>query len=113
MFLTVEIPSQSSEILITDLPGPTRKRAPSPYGFHLTYSSPDPRAAGCVLLWDVYGGRQTYQIALEREGNGGLTWHCTCADWVYRNEDFPKYQCKHIRALRVQKPNGDARPSAA
>jgi hypothetical protein len=113
MFLTVESPSPSQEMLITDLPGPTRKRTPSPYGFRLTYRSPDPRAEGCVLLWDVYGGRLTYQIAVERKDASGLHWHCTCADWVYRGEDFPDYQCKHIRALRVRKPKGDARPSAA
>ena len=101
MNLTVECRPARPEILIADLPGPTRKRTPSPYGFRLTYCSPDPKAEGCALLWDVYGGRLAYQIAVEREENGGLQWHCTCADWVYRNEDFPDYQCKHIRALRI------------
>lgn len=42
----------------------------------------------------------TYQIALERETNGGRRWHCTRADAAYRGEDFPDYQCKHIQALR-------------
>ena len=87
-------------VLYADLPGPTRKRTHSPYRFRLTYRSAEPWAAGCALLWEVDGGRMTYQIAVERETNGGLRWHCTCADAVYRGEDFPDYQCKHVRALR-------------
>jgi hypothetical protein len=81
------------------LPGPTRKRNPSPYCYRLTYRSPQPDELGCVLLWDVYGGRQEYQIALERETTGKLCWHCTCADAVYRGEESP-HTCKHVRGLR-------------
>jgi hypothetical protein len=113
MVLTAECPPARPEILIADLPGPTRKRTPSQYGFRLTYRSPDPRAEGCVLLWDVYGGRLTYQVAVEREESGGLRWHCTCADWVYRGEDFPNYQCKHVRALKGRGRKDEARHSAA
>ncbi len=113
MNLTIECHSARPEILIADLPGPTRKRTPSPYGFRLTHHSADPGAEGCVLLWEVYGGRLTYQIAVEREAGGGLNWQCTCADWVYRNEDFPDYKCKHIRALKARGREGPARHSAA
>jgi hypothetical protein len=103
MLLTADCYSAQADILFADLPGPTRKRTPSPYGFRLSYRSADPRVQGCILLWDVYGGRLTYQIAVEREEGGRLCWHCTCADWVYRGEDFPDYQCKHVRALRTAK----------
>ena len=48
------------------LPGPTRKRKPSPYLYRLTYRNPEPAVPGCTLLWDVLGGRTTYQVALER-----------------------------------------------
>ena len=91
----------ASEILIADLPGPTRKRTHSRYCFRLAYRSPDPKAPGCALVWEVFGGRLTYQIAVEREAGGRLRWDCTCADAVYRGEDAPDYQCKHVRALRT------------
>lgn len=94
--------AESTHVLYADLPGPTRKRTHSPYRFRLTYRGPDPRTEGCALLWEVDGGRMTYQIAVEREADG-LRWHCTCADAVYRGEDFPDYQCKHVRALRTAK----------
>ena len=48
----------------------------------------------------VIGGRETYQIALERDGYGQLHWHCTCADHVYRCETTANHACKHIRGLR-------------
>jgi hypothetical protein len=84
----------------TSLPGPTRKRTPSAYCFRLTYRNPQPAEVGCALLWDVFGGRQTYQIALEREPNGSFRWHCTCADAIYRGEDQP-HVCKHVRGLQA------------
>jgi hypothetical protein len=59
MMLKADYRSARPEVLFADLPGPTRKRTPSQYGFRLTYRSPDPSAEGCVLLWDVYGGRLT------------------------------------------------------
>jgi hypothetical protein len=81
------------------LPGPTRKRAHSPYRYRLVYRNPEPGGEGCAQLWEVSGGRLPYQIALERQSSGGLRWHCTCADHVYRHEDFPNYRCKHVRGL--------------
>jgi len=87
-------------VVFANLPGPTRKRAPSAYCYRLTYRNADPAEPGCVLLWEVDGGRQPYQIALERESTGSLRWHCTCADAVYRGEDAP-HRCKHIRGLQA------------
>jgi hypothetical protein len=88
------------------LPGPTRRRLPSPYCYRLTYRNADPAGAGCALLWEVYGGREVYQIALERASAGGLHWHCTCADAVYRGEDAP-HTCKHVRGLQKLGRRGD------
>ena len=88
----------AAPVAFASLPGPTRDRAPSPYCYRLTYRNLDPAEPGCVLLWDVHGGRQPYQIALERESAGTLRWHCTCADAVYRGEDAP-HVCKHVRGL--------------
>lgn len=81
------------------LPGPDRRRTRVPYRFRLTYQSANPTTEGCALLWEVAGGRLPYQIALEREAGGGLRWHCTCADAVYRGEDSPDHRCKHVRGL--------------
>jgi hypothetical protein len=91
---------QTTGVVFASLPGPTRKREPGPYCYRLSYRNPHPHEPGCVLLWDVYGGRQEYQIALERETTGKLRWHCTCADAVYRGEDAP-HICKHVRALQA------------
>lgn len=91
-------PLLASGELLASLPGPTRKREPSPYRYRLTYRNPQPREPGCVLLWDVSGGREAYQIALERQTSGTLCWHCTCADAVYRGEDAP-HTCKHVFGL--------------
>src|SRR4051812_26433972 len=90
--------SQAPALVVASLPGPTRRRTPSPYCYRLTYRNPEPRAAGCALLWDVFGGRLPYQIALEREASGALRWHCTCADAVYRGESSA-HLCKHVRGL--------------
>ncbi len=110
---TPSLPHQllASSVVFASLPGPTRKRLPSAYRYSLTYRNPEPNAAGCVLLWDVHGGREPYQIALERDRGGRLRWHCTCADAVYRGEDAP-HVCKHVRGLqalgRQPTPRGDA-----
>ena len=90
--------TSTADLVFADLPGPTRKRTRSRYCFRLTYRSDDPRAEGLRLVWEVAGGRMPYQIAVEREAGGGLTWHCTCADHVYRHEDVRGFQCKHVRA---------------
>jgi hypothetical protein len=86
-------------LVVTTLPGPTRKRKPSPYLYRLTFRNPEPAVPGCTLLWDVLGGRATYQVALERETTGDLRWHCTCADAVYRGEAEENHVCKHVRGL--------------
>lgn len=90
----------ASAVWFTSLPGPSRKRQPSPYCYRLTHRNPVAAEPGCVLLWEVYGGRETYQIVLEREQSGRLRWHCTCADAVYRGEDAP-HVCKHVRGLQL------------
>lgn len=87
-------------MVFTALPGPSRKREPSAYCYRLTYRNPQPHHPGCVLVWDVHGGREPYQIALEREAAGKLRWHCTCADAVYRGENSP-HTCKHVRGLQA------------
>jgi hypothetical protein len=91
-----------SNVLYTLLPGPTRQRVPSPYRFRLIYRNPLSGEPGCVLLWDVDGGRLNYQIALERKETGQLAYHCTCADAIYRGSDQP-HQCKHVKALLTRR----------
>jgi hypothetical protein len=88
-----------SLVAFTVLPGPTRKRTPSPYCYRLTHQTGQP-GAGCVLLWDVMGGRDIYQVSLERQEGGGLRWHCTCPDAVYRGEACP-HVCKHVRGVQA------------
>ena len=85
-------------LLITILPGPDRKRAESLYQYRVTYRNPEPDAPGCVLTWEVRGGRLTYQIALESDDAGRLRWHCDCADAVYRAEEEGRL-CKHVLGL--------------
>src|SRR5262245_59293988 len=87
--------SLAATTLFAVLPGPDRKRRPSTYRFRLTFMNPQPAQPGCVLLWDVAGGRLGYQIALERQESGDLHWHCSCADSIYRGEDQP-HVCKHV-----------------
>ncbi len=91
---------QPTSVMFTSLPGPTRQRTPHAYRYQLTYRNSQPHEPGCVLLWDVYGGREEYQIALERQTSGKLLWHCTCPDAVYRGEDAP-HTCKHVRGLQA------------
>lgn len=89
------------EVTFAALPGPTRKRTPSPYCYRLTYRNDRADEVGCALTWDVLGGREIYQVALERLASGRLRWHCTCADAVYRGDSGP-HVCKHIRGLQTQ-----------
>jgi hypothetical protein len=84
-------------VLFTTLPGPSRKRLESAYCYRLRYRAKEPHLPGCVLLWDVMGGRDIYQVALERLEGGGLRWHCTCADAIFRGSD--RHVCKHVRGL--------------
>ena len=88
------------DVYFAQVPGPSRKRTPTPYCYRMTYRATEKQPCGCVCLWDVMGGRDIYQVALEREGNGGLRWHCTCADAAYRGEKRP-HACKHVRALQT------------
>jgi hypothetical protein len=88
-------------VVYTLVPGPTRKRVPCPYRYRLVYRNCAPNEPGCVLLWEVDGGRMNYQIALERQETGRLAYHCTCADAIYRGADRP-HQCKHVKALLTQ-----------
>ena len=105
----------TKSLVVTTLPGPTRKRTPSPYCYRLTYRNPEPAVPGCTLLWDVLGGRLTYQVALERETTGDLRWHCTCADAVYRGETVENHRCKHVRGLidLGRRKTDDASPTTA
>ncbi len=77
------------------LPGPDRKRKKKQYQYKLTYKNPCPYQRGCLLVWEVKGGREPYQISIERTDNGEIHSHCTCADAIYRG-DQPGHVCKHI-----------------
>lgn len=85
--------------LLLQLPGPDRKRKPSPYCFRLVYRNPHTREAGCLATWEVVGGREPYQIVLELTAHRELRWHCTCADAVFRADSSRNYRCKHVRGL--------------
>ena len=100
-------------VLFAAIPGPTRKRSRSSYCFRLTHRAADPAEPGCAMQWEVYGGRDIYQVDLERLPGGGLRWHCTCADAVYRGEDG-RHACKHVRGLLEQgrRPAPEAEPVA-
>jgi hypothetical protein len=80
------------------LPGPDRKRSATNYLYRLTYRNPNDRAPGCVMTWEVQGGRLLYQIAMERDDSGGLHCHCTCADAIFRAEVEGR-SCKHVRGF--------------
>jgi hypothetical protein len=82
------------------LPGPDRKRMPVPYHYRLTFRAANPHEPGCAATWEIYGGREEYQLVLERTAGGELLWHCSCADAVYRARDGNPHYCKHIRALK-------------
>jgi len=90
--------SEAPSVLFTLLPGPDRKREARPYGYRMTYRNPSADACGCVMLWEVSGGRLPYQIALERDEADSLRLHCSCADAVFRCESEGRI-CKHIRGL--------------
>src|SRR5713101_6449844 len=88
----------ASSTFYTPVPGPDRKRTVRAYQFLVTYRNADPLEVGCAMTWEVFGGRQSYQIALEREEDGDLRWHCTCADAIFRAEKEGRH-CKHVKAL--------------
>jgi hypothetical protein len=91
--------------LSIELPGPDRKRLPKQYHFTITYRNPKVQDSGCVMTWEVQGGRMAYQIALEQTPTGKRQWHCSCADAIFRGEDNPNHQCKHVQALREVLPS--------
>src|SRR5262249_2673726 len=62
------------------LPGPNRKQSQHVYVYRLIYLNLNQGKPGCVMTWEVEGGRLAYQIAVEREESGRLRCHCTCAD---------------------------------
>jgi hypothetical protein len=98
--------NRSLGVVTLALPGADRARSLAVYHFRVTYKNPDPAERGCVMTWDVSGGRLPYQIAVERLDTGNLQWHCTCADAVYRGDGQPNYQCKHVQGLLQIMPAG-------
>src|SRR5262245_40610707 len=98
-------------ILVALLPGPDRKRHENLYLYRSTYRNPDAEAVGCVMTWEVQGGRLPYQIAVEREENGSLRVHCTCADAVFRAEGEGRF-CKHVRGFLEWGRTGPGGPAA-
>ncbi len=93
-------PQPKAFTLITMLlPGPDRKRTPSPYHFRVTYRNPEPMEPGCVVTWEVRGGREEYQISLERTDANDLVWHCTCPDAIYHADYRNARHCKHVQGL--------------
>lgn len=99
MFEAPSLPfSSPPAMLVTLLPGTDRKRTDSLYRYRLTYRNPQAQVSGCVMTWDVQGGRLPYQVALERDDAGNLRLHCTCADAIYRAEGQGRF-CKHVHGL--------------
>ena len=84
--------------MATVLPGPGKRRAQQSYIYCLKYLNTTPELVGCVMTWDVHGGRLTYQIAVERTPKGELCCHCTCADAVFRAE-LEGRSCKHVEGF--------------
>jgi hypothetical protein len=82
------------------LPGSDRKRSPAPYYYRTIYRNPDPTEVGCVVTWEIFGGREDYQISLERTESRDLVWHCSCPDAVYRDEKVKGHRCKHVQGLQ-------------
>ncbi len=94
-------PRASFAIVTVVLPGPDRKRSPAPYQYRVSYRNPEPKQPGCVMTWEVAGGREEYQVAAERTEDGFLNWHCTCPDAVYHGENRNAYHCKHVQGIQA------------
>jgi hypothetical protein len=92
-------PKPSLAVITLILPGPDRKRTLSLYHYRITYRNPDPTEPGCLMTWEVTGGREPYQISVEQTAGGEHLWHCSCADAVYRGEEDHEHVCKHVRGL--------------
>ncbi|VTS00729.1 hypothetical protein [Tuwongella immobilis] len=100
-------------MLVALLPGPDRKRSPRQYRYRMLYRHTDPREPGCAMVWEVIGGREPYQVTLERLPNSKYRWHCSCADAVYQGDRKPGHTCKHIRGIQACLPTlelSDERP---
>lgn len=92
-------PSDSPGVVTAILPGPNRQRRPTRYAYCVRYRNPDPRQPGCLITWDVLGGRDDYQIAAEWTLDNRIAWHCTCPDAIFRGSRHPARFCKHIHGL--------------
>jgi hypothetical protein len=93
-------PASPFTLITMMLPGPDRKRTPSPYHFRVTYRNPQPWEPGCVATWEVLGGRDEYQVSLERTDSDEMRWHCTCPDAIYHADYRHAGGCKHVSGLR-------------
>lgn len=106
-----DVPFVSDSVVVL-LPGSDRKRTATPYHYRLTYRNSRRDAAGCLMMWEVCGGRASYQLALERDEAGRSRWHCTCADAIFRAENEGRL-CKHIRGLlQLGEPAPPGKPKA-
>ena len=81
-----------------NLPGPSRRRHPVNYEYVRTWHNDDRKAIGCLEVWEVHGGREVYQVALEQRAGGWRQWSCTCAHAIYRAEPLGR-ACKHVLGL--------------
>ena len=111
--MTLNPPKPTLTIVTTFLPGPDRKRTFRPYHFRVTYRNPEPNEPGCAMTWEVLGGREPYQISLEKLAARDCRWYCSCADAVYRGEDDPGHICKHVQGLLDTLPAVGAARQAA
>jgi hypothetical protein len=84
--------------LHVDLPGPNRAKLPAAYDYQRIWHNPDRKVVGCLDVWEVHGGREIYQIALEQLPGGFRRWTCTCPSAVYRSEPLGR-ACKHVLGL--------------
>ncbi len=105
-------PSHPWGVVTTTLPGPNRQRRPTRYEYRVRYRNPDLHRPSCLMIWDVLGGRDNYQIAAERTIDNRIAWHCTCPDAIFRGSRHPTHFCKHVHGLFTLL-NIDSGPSAA
>jgi hypothetical protein len=113
--MTTEQPQRASFAIVTViLPGPDRKRTPAPYQFRVSYRNPEPTGPGCVMTWQVLGGREEYQVAAERTEGGRVEWHCTCPDAIYHEDHRNAHGCKHVQGIQaLLRAAGEQVPAAA
>lgn len=113
--MTTTKPARATFAIVTViLPGPNRKRTPAPYQFRVSYRNPEPTEPGCVMTWQVIGGREEYQVAAERTEDGHLEWHCTCPDAIYHGTYRHAHNCKHVQGIQaLLRSAGERVPQAA